>query len=81
MKIIIRLLESVKTMLRKIPNREDMSFNNIAVSCINNSLNEMDLDEYNYINIYDDKKCSLFLEFILLYNSTCGELFCPYKFN
>ncbi len=53
-KITIRLPENVDTMLRKIAKKEDMSFNNVLVSCIQNSLDEMDLDKYKDVNIYDD---------------------------
>lgn len=53
-KITIRLLEDIDTILRKIAKKEDMSFNNVLVSCIQNSLDEMDLDKYKDVNIYDN---------------------------
>lgn len=53
-KITIRLPEDIDTMLRKIAKKEDMSFNNVLVSCIQNSLDEMDLDKYKDVNIYDN---------------------------
>lgn len=31
-----------------------MSFNNVLVSCIQNSLDEMDLKKYEDVDIYDD---------------------------
>ena len=31
-----------------------MSFNNVLVSCIQNSLDEMDLNKYKDVNIYDN---------------------------
>lgn len=30
-----------------------MSFNNVLVSCIQNSLDEIDLDKYKNVDIYD----------------------------
>ncbi len=53
-KITIRLPEDIDIMLRKIAKKEDMSFNNVLVSCIQNSLDEMDLDKYKDVNIYDN---------------------------
>lgn len=53
-KITIRLPEDIDTILRKIAKKEDMSFNNVLVSCIQNSLDEMDLDKYKDVNIYDN---------------------------
>ncbi len=53
-KITIRLPENVDEMLRKIAKKENMSFNNVLVSCIQNSLDEIDLDKYKDVNIYDD---------------------------
>lgn len=55
-KISIRLPENMNDMLRKIAKKEDMSFNNVIVSCIQNSLDEMNLDEYKDIDIYDEKE-------------------------
>lgn len=55
-KISIRLPENMNDTLKKIAKKEDMSFNNVIVSCIQNSLDEMDLDQYKDINIYDDKE-------------------------
>ena len=31
-----------------------MSFNNVLVSCIQNSLNEKDLDKYKDVDIYEN---------------------------
>lgn len=53
-KISIRLPESMNETLRKIAKKEDMSFNNVIVSCIQNSLDQMDLEQYQNIDIYDD---------------------------
>lgn len=55
-KISIRLPENINEMLRKIAKKEDMSFNNVIVSCIENSLSQMDLKQYQNIDIYDDKE-------------------------
>lgn len=38
--------------LRKISIMEDISFNNVMVSCIQNSLDKMDLNKYKNIDTY-----------------------------
>ena len=55
-KISIRLPEKMNDMLKKIVKKENMSFNNVIVSCIQNSLDEMELDKYKDVDIYDDKE-------------------------
>ena len=55
-KISIRLPENMDEILRKIAKKENMSFNNVIVSCIQNSLDQMDLKQYKDIDIYNDKK-------------------------
>lgn len=50
-KITIRLPEDVYYMMKKISKKEDMSFNNVLVSCIQNSLDEMDLDKYKDVEV------------------------------
>ena len=55
-KISIRLPENMNEMLKKIAKKENMSFNNVIVSCIQNSLDEMELDKYKDVDIYDDKE-------------------------
>lgn len=55
-KVSIRLPEKMNDMLRKIAKKENMSFNNVIVSCIQNSLDEMELEKYKNIDIYDDKE-------------------------
>ncbi len=55
-KISIRLPEKMNDMLKKIAKKENMSFNNVIVSCIQNSLDEMELDKYKDVDIYDDKE-------------------------
>ena len=52
-KISIRLPENMNERLKKIAKKEDMSFNNVIVSCIQNSLDEMDLNKYKDVEITD----------------------------
>lgn len=58
-KLSIRLPEKMNETLRKIAKKENMSFNNVLVSCIQNSLDEMDLEKYKNVNIYEDEKIEL----------------------
>ena len=58
-KITIRLPEDIDIMLRKIAKKEDMSFNNVIISCIQNSLEQIDLKKYNHVDIYSDEKLKL----------------------
>ena len=55
-KISIRLPENMNEMLKKIAKKENMSFNNVVFSCIQNSLDEMELDKYKNVDIYNDKE-------------------------
>ena len=55
-KISIRLPENMNDTLKKIAKKENMSFNNVIVSCIQNSLDEMDLNKYKDIEIPDSKE-------------------------
>ena len=55
-KISIRLPENMNEMLKKIAKKENMSFNNVLVSCIQNSLDEMDLAKYKDVDIYEDEE-------------------------
>ena len=55
-KLSIRLPEKMNETLRKIAKKENMSFNNVLVSCIQNSLDEMDLAKYKDVDIYEDEK-------------------------
>ena len=50
-KLSIRLPEDINNTLRKIAKKEQMSFNNVLVSCIQNSLDEMDLSKYDDVEI------------------------------
>ena len=45
-KISIRLPENINDILKLIAKKEKMSFNNVIVSCIQNSLDQLDLDAY-----------------------------------
>ena len=53
-KISIRLPENINDILKLIAKKEKMSFNNVIVSCIQNSLDQLDLDAY--FNGSDDSK-------------------------
>ena len=55
-KISIRLPETMNDTLKKIAEKEDMSFNNVIVSCIQNSLDEMDLNKYKNVEIIESKE-------------------------
>lgn len=58
-KISIRLPEDINETLRKIAKKEEMSFNNVILSCIQNSLDQMDLDKYNQVDIYFDDELKI----------------------
>ena len=58
-KISIRLPENMNETLKKIAKKEDMSFNNVIVSCIQNSLDEMDLNKYNDVEITDSNELKI----------------------
>ena len=55
-KISIRLPENMNDTLKKIAKKEDMSFNNFIVSCIQNSLEQMDLKKYEDVEIPENKE-------------------------
>ena len=55
-KLSIRLPEKINETLRKIAKKENMSFNNVLVSCIEHSLEEMNLDNYKDVDIYGEKE-------------------------
>ena len=55
-KISIRLPKNMNESLKKKKKKENMSFNNVIVSCIQNSLDEMELEKYKNVDIYDDKE-------------------------
>lgn len=53
-KLTIRLTEKMNETLRKIAKKEKMSFNNVLVSCIQNSLDQMELEKYEDVDIYTE---------------------------
>ena len=55
-KISIKLPENINETLKKIAKKEDMSFNNVIVSCIQNSLDEMDLKKYKDVELDENKE-------------------------
>lgn len=55
-KLSIRLPEKMNETLRKIAKKENMSFNNVLVSCIQHSLEEMNLDNYKDVDIYEENE-------------------------
>ena len=58
-KISIRLPEKMNETLKKIAKKENMSYNNVIVSCIQNSIDEMDLRKYKDIELYDNKELKI----------------------
>lgn len=54
-KISIRLPEDINETLKKIAQKENMSFNNVIVSCIQNSLDEINLEKYEEDKPAEDK--------------------------
>ena len=55
-KISIRLPENMDLLLRKIAKKENMSYNNVIVSCIQNSLEQMDLKKYDNVKLTEKKE-------------------------
>ena len=58
-KLSIRLPEDMNETLRKIAKKENMSFNNVIVSCIQNSLDQMDMEKYKKVHLYDDDELNV----------------------
>lgn len=54
-KLSIRLPDNIDIILRKIAKKEDMSFNNVLVSCIEYALSETDLSKYENVKLDDEK--------------------------
>ena len=52
-KLSIRLPESIDNTLRKIAVKEDMSYNNVLVSCIKYALDNMDLSVYEKVDLIE----------------------------
>ena len=55
-KISIRLPENMNETLKKIAKKENMSYNNVIVGCIQNSLDEMDLKKYKDVELDENKE-------------------------
>ena len=53
---VSKLPENMNETLKKIAKKENMSFNNVIVSCIQNSLDEMDLNKYKNVEIIESKE-------------------------
>ena len=58
-KLSIRFPEDMNETLRKIAKKENMSFNNVIVSCIQNSLDQMDMEKYKKVHLYDDDELNV----------------------
>ena len=50
-KLSIRLPENIDTLLRKIAVKEEMSYNNVLVSCIKYAIDNMDTTPYENIDL------------------------------
>lgn len=55
-KLSIRLPESIDTLLRKISIKEEMSYNNVLVSCVKYALDNMDTSIYEDVELKDRTK-------------------------
>lgn len=53
-KLSIRLPENINDTLRKISKKENMSFNNVLVSCVQYALDNIDTNKYKDVSL-DDK--------------------------
>ena len=65
-KLSIRLPENVNETLRQIAKKEGMSFNNVLVSCIQNSLDQIDMEKYQDVDIYEDDELKVQFSFTLI---------------
>lgn len=52
-KLCIRLPESIDNDLRKIAIKENMSYNNVLVSCVKYALDNMNLEPYKNVELSD----------------------------
>ncbi|MEG1705522.1 MAG: hypothetical protein RR290_02980 [Clostridia bacterium] len=52
-KLSIRLPENIDTMLRKISITENMSYNNVLVSCVKFAIDNIDIAKYENTEIND----------------------------
>ena len=55
-KISIRLPKNMNKTLKKIAKKKNISFNKVIVNCIQNSLDEMDLNKYKNVEIIESKE-------------------------
>ena len=55
-KLSIRLPENIDNILRKISIKENMSYNNVLVSCVKYALDNMDLSQYENVEL--PERCS-----------------------
>ena len=55
-KLSIRLPENINDTLKKIAKEENMSFNNVLVSCVQYALDNIDLNKYKNVKLDDDNE-------------------------
>ena len=55
-KLSIRLPENINDTLKKIAKGENMSFNNVLVSCVQYVIDNIDLDKYKDIKLDDNEE-------------------------
>lgn len=55
-KLSIRLPENINDTLKKIAKGENMSFNNVLVSCVQYAIDNIDLDKYKDIKLDDNEE-------------------------
>ena len=55
-KISIRLPENMNETLKKIAKKENMSFNNVLVSCVQYALDNIDLNKYKNVKLDDNEQ-------------------------
>ena len=54
-KLSIRLPENINDTLKKIAKKEDMSFNNVLVSCVQYAIDNIDLNKYENVKLDDNE--------------------------
>jgi len=54
-KLSIRLPENINDTLKKIAKKENMSFNNVLVSCVQYAIDNIDLNKYEDVKIDDNE--------------------------
>lgn len=55
-KLSIRLPENINDTLKKIAKKEDMSFNNVLVSCVQYAIDNIDLNKYENVKLDDNEE-------------------------